>query len=108
VPTRSDVHFEDDKIHSKNDEKQEKFQENVEKEKEKAVENSDRPLRAHSPLPDLIDRVPLPQPRNFPQPTQMTQPQLPQRAPSPPPVTQKRRGRPPKTVVVQPMQTISG
>ena len=34
----------------------------------------------------------------------MTQPQLPQRAPSPPPVTQKRRGRPPKTVVVQPMQ----
>ncbi len=32
VPTRSDVHFEDEKIQSKNDEKQEKLQENVEKE----------------------------------------------------------------------------
>jgi hypothetical protein len=32
----------------------------------------------------------------------MTQPQPPHRAPSPPPVTQKRRGRLPKTVVVQP------
>ncbi len=55
MATRSDVHFEDEKIQSKNDEKQENFQENVEKEKEKPVESSDRPLRAHSPLPDLID-----------------------------------------------------
>ena len=61
VPTRSDVQFEDEKLQNKNDEKQEKFQEKVEKEKEKPVENSDRPLRAHSPLPEIIDQIPLTQ-----------------------------------------------
>jgi hypothetical protein len=92
VPTRSDVQFEDEKIQSKNNKKQkEKFQENFEK--EKPIKNSDRQLRAQSPLPELIDRIWLPQPVNFPQPTQMTQmtqPQAPPRTHSPPPVMQKR------------------
>ncbi len=102
MPTRSDVQFEDNKIQPNEEEKRSKnLQENSEK--EKSNESSDCPLRAQSPLPELIDRNPLPQPRNFPQPTQLTQPLLPPRSPSPPPVTQpKRRGRPPKPVMSQP------
>jgi hypothetical protein len=102
VTTRSDVKFEDEKIQPNDEEKRPKnLQENFEK--EKSNENSNRQLHTQSPLPELIDRDPLPQPRNFPQPTQMTQPLPPPRPPSPPPVTQpKRRGRPPKQVISQP------